>query len=1333
MAEGRSGFRTALVDEVVRDLLGPRWGPREKIKNPLGEYVTGILRPSAKKQSPYERVDSEPEIEPVADSASYEEDDVDTAEEHPPVLFSPALDPKSHPSMMGISFVVEGSQPLTLEICITWGRYFNGTEESKKSDESLWKRHPRYWCKTVEIEDEKVFYLVPKETGEVFDLPSADNRAEASVHIRVTESPGGDGKRIHIHLVNRISVSPEADRYVPIGSHIFQPSIRVLLGKGVRLLPLRLSGGNRTDEELDFLYRNRPVYARGYLCSAVWSEIDPERPSGDGGERRSLTWADFEIVPSDIRARFLSPDVRSEFLPVYATQAPSFDWDDSYGSPPELDAERLSSTCRADRLLPMIEPVAEGYRKWLEERRKEAAGLGEREGKIAKRLIAEAEDTLKRIERGIDLLRRDPDARLAFAFANRAMWLQARWKKRRLKWRPFQLGFVISAIESVANPESEDRDVCDLLWVPTGGGKTEAYLALMAFTLAYRRRRVLREGRGHLAGAGTAVISRYTLRLLTLQQFRRTLSCVTACEYLRVMGTEAGTPGWRPDDCDDRSPYMWGTVRFSLGLWVGGALTPNSLDDKYGAGRRKVSAGAVGLLKRPEESNGIREGEPAQVIRCPACDTLLAIPRSGLGPGSHTLHLVLGKKIDDVRNRIRTNPNGENLDPPVPGSSRVRWKLSPLPSAKTVLSLNIDLEKNLTAGDFNKWWEEFSRKTGLNLESASAARPGYYIRHRRKKRKGKSKEDPVEDFEIWCPNPECPLGKQLWFEAAPADDLSHFEGREKAGISRGYLRAKLPGDDLTELSLEPEAGYFRRVIDAWRAEEDTPFIAARIPVPAYTVDEQLYTRLPSVIIATADKFARLSYEPRAGNFFGRVNYYSPDEGYGFGEMERESGTRFRIEPIDPPDLILQDELHLVEGPLGSVMGLYEIAVDHLSSRERTPVKYVASTATIREAESQVQSVFGRRLAIFPPRGLDADDRFFIRTREPHPFDESRPGQLFLGFAAPGGGSLKPLYRLWSILLQAAGERENDPDYVYFRTLTGYFNAVRELAGVRAMTRQDIPGHINVLAAARGKEPRRLNDESILELSSRVDSTDLPAILAALESPGRHVPDALLATSMFGTGVDVSRLSLMIVHGQPKTTASYIQAAGRVGRERAALVVTFYRVTRPRDLSHYEFFGGYHRQMYRFVEPVTVMPFSPGTLDFAAGPVAVALLRNGHDASPGWSENPRHILEEGGWEEAREIIDIFAERLEKQPPLRRPDSCDVISRIKEGLDLWRSTAESEENLKYEEYFSATQPVVLGTPEHERRGLSVVFKNAPQSLREIEETVRISVRDRRYGYR
>ncbi len=326
----------------------------------------------------------------------------------------------------------------------------------------------------------------------------------------------------------------------------------------------------------------------------------------------------------------------------------------------------------------------------------------------------------------------------------------------------------------------------------------------------------------------------------------------------------------------------------------------------------------------------------------------------------------------------------------------------------------------------------------------------------------------------------------------------------------------------------------------------------------------MYARPPSVVIATVDKFARLSFEPRAKHLFGHVNFYHPWHGYSGPGEDRENTHDLggECDPLDPPELVLQDELHLVEGPLGSLVGLYETAVEGLITAHAggSRPKYIASSATIREAEGQVRALFDRGIALFPPPGPDARDRFFIRGGEAHPLDEARPGQLFVGIAASGAGTLKPIYRIWAVLLQAAWDRRAQPGWEYFRTLVGYFNAIRELAAGSALTRQDIPEHLKFLEKLTGSSARLFGAESVVELSGRIDSTDLPDILDRLGQ--KDPPDALLATSMFGTGIDLPRLSLMIIHGQPKTTASYIQAAGRVGRERAGLIVALLRPSRP---------------------------------------------------------------------------------------------------------------------------------------------------------------------------
>jgi hypothetical protein len=300
----------------------------------------------------------------------------------------------------------------------------------------------------------------------------------------------------------------------------------------------------------------------------------------------------------------------------------------------------------------------------------------------------------------------------------------------------------------------------------------------------------------------------------------------------------------------------------------------------------------------------------------------------------------------------------------------------------------------------------------------------------------------------------------------------------------------------------------------------------------------------------------------------------------------------------------------------------------------------------------------------------------------------------------------------------------------FWTLTGYFNAVRELAGARALYRQDIQQRIDQIS---GGNSRVLSEERSLELSSRTKSTDLPSILDILNrsySSGDSA-DALFTTSMFGTGVDISRIGLMIVNGQPKTTSAYIQSTGRVGRRSGAIVVTFFRASRARDLSHYEFFCGYHYQLHRFVEPVTVFPFAPGVLERAAGPVGVFMLRNMRNTTIQWHRDDSAVMMSKSRSIAPEITDlprIFESRAVTQPEFRRPPLGEVERFIKRSLDLWHAIASNpvNSNLAYVEYSISTlptKPVVLGDSQHKYSDYDVVYENAPQSLRDIEDTTGI----------
>jgi hypothetical protein len=422
-----------------------------------------------------------------------------------------------------------------------------------------------------------------------------------------------------------------------------------------------------------------------------------------------------------------------------------------------------------------------------------------------------------------------------------------------------------------------------------------------------------------------------------------------------------------------------------------------------------------------------------------------------------------------------------------------------------------------------------------------------------------------------------------------------------------------------------------------------PFSERQAPdegLPVVVVDEEIYRLLPAMLVATVDKFAQMPWNGLTQMLFGQVESICSRHGFRSPEMEdadshpaRGSYPAAKTTPCNllrPPDLIIQDELHLISGPLGTLVGLYETAVDRLATWEvdgnLVRPKVIASTATIRRAADQVHALFVRQVAVFPPHGLDAADNFFARQRP----SDAYPGRRYLGICAPGRRLKAVLIRVYVAFLAAAQQlyerygRAADP----WMTLVGYFNAMRELGGMRRLVDDDIRtrlGRADKLGLAR----RVISYETVDELTSRKGGTEIPEVLDTLEAPfdpaleakrremqkrgqSKGLPrkplDVLLATNMLSVGVDVRRLGLMVVAGQPKTTAEYIQATSRVGRAAPGLVCTVLNWVRPRDLSHYERFEHYHATFYKHVEALSVTPFAPRAIDRGLAALLVACIR-----------------------------------------------------------------------------------------------------------------------------
>jgi len=405
------------------------------------------------------------------------------------------------------------------------------------------------------------------------------------------------------------------------------------------------------------------------------------------------------------------------------------------------------------------------------------------------------------------------------------------------------------------------------------------------------------------------------------------------------------------------------------------------------------------------------------------------------------------------------------------------------------------------------------------------------------------------------------------------------------------------------------------------------------PLPLHAVDEPIYRRLPAFMIATVDKFAAMPWTGEVAGFFGLAERCDADGFYSAAEPGRGQPLP---RPLLPPDLVIQDELHLISGPLGSMTGLYETALDALCTRrledgrEIRP-KIVASTATVRSAKKQIGALFDRpAVQVFPPPGPDRRDSFFAKGMP----EDDPGGRLYLGLAAPGVSPRVVFLRALVTLMSAAqygwnvwaGPPDQNPADPYM-TLIAYFNALRELAASRRLVEEQVRPRLEGYGARKriGETDAGLANRTIAyepaELTSRIATNEVSVtkdkLAAGFADPKRRV-DVALATNMISVGLDILRLGLMVVTGQPKTTAEYIQATSRVGRDerRPGVVVAALNVNKPRDRSHYERFRAFHGSFYRSVEPTSVTPFSPRALDRGLAAITVALARLGtRDLTP----------------------------------------------------------------------------------------------------------------------
>ena len=474
-------------------------------------------------------------------------------------------------------------------------------------------------------------------------------------------------------------------------------------------------------------------------------------------------------------------------------------------------------------------------------------------------------------------------------------------------------------------------------------------------------------------------------------------------------------------------------------------------------------------------------------------------------------------------------------------------------------------------------------------------------------------------------------------------------------------------------------------------------------LPLVAVDEMLYQRLPAFVIATVDKFAALPWVGATGKLFGRVSHAQPVKGF-FGPSD---GTEQAGAPLpqglEPPDLIIQDELHLISGPLGSMGGLYEAVIDELCARQvetsagvqTVRPKIVASTATVRRASQQMQALFGRCSppAVFPAPGPDRRDSFFSYTAS---VSEAQ-GRIYVGVSAPGRNIKALLLRVGLALMSTAqklyaqaekerkarekrGEDKGPNPVDPYMTFLGYFNTIKELGITRRLLEEEVTSLLTTY-----DQRRRLNESSTryarrkianepLELTSRVPTSEVSTTKARLElsfDNEKQRVDTALATNMISVGLDISRLGLMVMLGQPKTTAEYIQASSRVGRDdqRPGLVVVLLNPNRPRDRSHYERFSFWHSVFYRDVEATSVTPWSSRALQRGLPAITVALARH-LSPSLSWAKDAGNADAIDAVQ--AEVAQRLGDRARRSAPskaLSEHTEAEVRQRVMNLLDKW----------------------------------------------------------------
>lgn len=486
-------------------------------------------------------------------------------------------------------------------------------------------------------------------------------------------------------------------------------------------------------------------------------------------------------------------------------------------------------------------------------------------------------------------------------------------------------------------------------------------------------------------------------------------------------------------------------------------------------------------------------------------------------------------------------------------------------------------------------------------------------------------------------------------------------------------------------------------------------------LPLKITDQDVLNNPPTFLLGTVDKFANLATKQQMVSLLG---------------VNPGNGKAQRI----PPSLIIQDELHLISGPLGTITAVYEAAIDTVIRRgyeelgfQGMSAKYVAASATVRDAEKQVQRLSARKTAVFPPQGISSKDSYF--AKEDSNDDTAR---LYAGVMAQGLSSTTAAHWVLGAALQSvrreADESGSKQQYDWLWTLLAYSNSKRELGLINAAASDEILARMRVCEAVSGGDQDSVQAPRKEEISSdavkNIAQTRSALLVPVSDSEQTDVREFVPCTNMISVGVDIDRLGFMVVNGQPKTTAEYIQASSRVGRspesQGPGLVVTLYSPAKPRDRSHYERFKHYHGSLYRFVEPTSITPGTKPALKRALHAAFVIAVRYGVknmiDNAHADRFDPTNL-------EQQKALERFEARLlatyGKEYPYERKTIHDEISVFKDAWELW---AKHPPALKYYGKMSTHQEKVLLPRKRGETGVGIVPMT---SMRGVDADVGVKI--------